>query len=40
MATKEQNHLQELVDKLKDSNHKKLVQANRIKKKRRNNAKS
>jgi len=40
MATKEQNHLQELVDKLKSPNHKKLVQTNRIKKKRRNNAKS
>ncbi len=37
---KEANHLEELVNKLKDFNHKNLVQANRMKKKRRNKAKN
>jgi len=39
-AKKEENHLQVLVDKLKDPKHKQLVQTNRLKKKRRNNAKN
>ena len=34
-AKKEENHLQVLVDKLKDPKHKQLVQTNRLKKKRR-----
>ena len=37
---KEENQLQKLVDKLKDPNHRKLAQANRMKKKLRNNAKN
>ncbi|WP_413532166.1 hypothetical protein [Empedobacter brevis] len=37
---KEENHLEELVEKLKNPNHRKLVQANRLKKNRRNNAKN
>lgn len=40
MAKKKENHLQQLVDKLKDPNQKQLRAANRLKKKRRNNAKS
>ncbi|WP_260509607.1 hypothetical protein [Empedobacter falsenii] len=39
-AKKEENHLQVSVDKLKDPKHKQLVQTNRLKKKRRNNAKN
>jgi hypothetical protein len=39
-AKKEENHLQKLVDNLKDPKKKLLVQGNRLKKKRRNNAKS
>ena len=39
-AKKEENHLQVLVNKLKDPKHKQLVQTNRLKKKRRNNAKN
>ncbi|GGF00775.1 hypothetical protein SAMN05443634_105241 [Chishuiella changwenlii] len=39
-SKKEENHLQTLVDKLKDPNHKQLKATNRLKKKRRNNAKS
>ncbi|SFM63567.1 hypothetical protein SAMN05421738_101200 [Algoriella xinjiangensis] len=39
-AKKEENHLQVLVNKLKDPNNKLLVQSNRMKKKRRNNAKN
>ncbi|WP_353166169.1 hypothetical protein [Empedobacter brevis] len=37
---KEENHLQILVDKLKDPKHRNLVQTNRLKKNRRNNAKN
>lgn len=40
MAKKKENHLQVLIDKLKDPNHKRLKVTNRLKKKRRNNAKS
>ncbi len=36
----EENPLQKLVDKLKDPKRKVLVQGNRLKKKRRNNAKN
>jgi len=40
MNTTEQAHLAKLIDKLKQEDNKKLAQSNRLKKRRRNNAKS